>query len=179
MKTLSTALMFLIAISMAIKCMAQSTDEVPHNGIIVNANDEAEAVQAALRRFIDHLNASINGHDEADDEIKSHFGGWLKKRSQLSTDTQPTNKEKLHFMLSSKGHDSGGIQSPSQPARRIGSTEGSVGSFVAILPLKNAPFEFAALFFQVEAIDKVSFGKYDIAFIPGMIFVGEPHIRAK
>jgi hypothetical protein len=174
MKIYVSAAFVMILMLMIKQSEAGPTDEITRNGIIVEANDEAGAVEAALRQFIELLNGCIKGEVEAETAIKRHFGGWWTKPSNLGSEIDQTNKEKLLFLLSKSGEIKGSIEMASEPPRRIGSPNEILGSYVAVLPLKNAPFNLAALFFRVEAIDKVSIGQFDIALMPGVLFVGEP-----
>lgn len=154
--------------------LGQSSAVNPQNGIIVNARTEMDAVQSALGSFVAFLNENLEEDNSAEGGGTGVFGSWLSRRNQIAQDQGQSNAETLRGMLIRREAGDVKIIQPFEGARKIGSGNGILGSYVAILPLQNANFQFVALFFRIEAIDQVKPEKFDIAFIPGLIFFGEP-----
>lgn len=152
----------------------QSSAVNPQNGIIVNARTEADAVQSALGRFVAFLNENLKEDNVVERAGTGAFDSWLSRRNQIAQDQGQSNGETLRGMLIPKKAGEVRIIQPSEGATKIGSGNGILGSYVAILPLQNANFHFVALFFRIEAINQVKPEEFDIAFLPGLLFFGEP-----
>ncbi len=175
MKSIILAVVVVMMMCVAEQSVGQTAAGTAQNGILVKAQDEIEAVQAALGRFIDLLNQSLSGEEaDTDGNEEALFGGWLTKRHQLVGEGGPTNREKLRLLFSRKGSLPVNVLRPTEGAMPIGVPKQALGSYVAILPLRNSGFRFGVLFFEIEALDQAGDGQFDVAFLPGMIFVGEP-----
>ncbi len=165
--------------------MGASTEGIPNqtehgqNGVIVAAESEDDAIRAALNLFIELLNSTLEGDSAAEVQLDAYFGKWLSKRNSFQQHLPDSNKNIVMALLVNKGEPSVVLPPKTAEPRRVVSEGTNSNTFVAVLPLKGGVYRFAVLFYQIEAIQLLADGRYDVAFIPGLIFVGEPNLSVR